>query len=187
VPAGSLVFVARSAGAVIVLVVLRFFENASACRRWQLDFVRGTDHALSRTMKTSLLQSVLVVALVGGCSASGHLTYAGEATVPELVVISPGVQVIADFDTPIFYSSNYYWRNASGFWYRSRSHNQGWARAQVVPVEIRAIARPSAYVRYRGQARANVSGDRQTHSPATQPRDRREVVVPASDRDNKRE
>jgi hypothetical protein len=134
-------------------------------------------------MKTSLLQSVLVVALVGGCGAS-RLTYGGEAT-PDLVVISPGVQVIADFDTPIFYSSNYYWRNASGFWYRSKSYTNGWARAQVVPDGIRAIARPSVYVRYRRQARANVSDDRQTHSPATKAGDHRGVVIPASHRDDR--
>ena len=120
-------------------------------------------------MQTSLLQSVLVVALVGGCTASGRVTYAGEATVPDLVVISPGVQVIADLDTPIFYSDRYYWRNASGFWYRSRSHTQGWARVEVVPVEIRTI-QPSAYVHYRGEGRAHVSGDRQTHAPATEVR-----------------
>jgi hypothetical protein len=134
-------------------------------------------------MQTSLLQSVLVVALVGGCGTSGRLTYAGEVTAPDLVVISPGVRVIADFETPIFYSDNYYWRNASGFWYRSRSHTQGWARAQVVPIEIRAIKQPSAYIHYRGQGGAHVSGDRQDHPPATEPRDQREV--PSSHRNDK--
>ena len=122
-------------------------------------------------MQTSLLQSVLVVALVGGCSASGRVTYAGEATAPDLVVISPGVQVIADLDTPIFYSDRYYWRNVSGFWYRSKAHTQGWRRAEVVPGEIRVID-PSAYVHYRGEGRAHVSGDRQ-------------VVVPPSHHDDK--
>lgn len=133
-------------------------------------------------MQTSLLQSVLVVALVGGCGATGRFSYTGEPA-PDLVVISPGVQVIADLDTPIFYSENYYWRSAGGFWYRSRSHRDGWARVSAVPVEIRAIDRPSAYVHYHGSA--HVSGDRQTHAPATEPRDQREVVVPASHRDDR--
>jgi hypothetical protein len=105
------------------------------------------------TMQTLLLRSVLFLALAGGCAGSGQFTYASQATVPDLVVISPGVQVIANYDEPIFYSDNYYWRNEGGFWYRSANHTRGWARVEVAPVRIRAIAQPSAYVRYRAEAR----------------------------------
>ncbi|HEY0477284.1 MAG TPA: hypothetical protein VGD37_07150 [Kofleriaceae bacterium] len=129
-------------------------------------------------MQTSLLHSVLFVALAGGCAGSGQFTYASQVTTPELVVISPGVQVVADLDEPIFYSGNYYWRNDGGYWYRSTSHTHGWARVEVAPVEIRAIERPSVYVHYHGQARANVSNDRQTRRPTAEPQDRREVAPP---------
>jgi hypothetical protein len=91
---------------------------------------------------------------------SGQVTYSGEVTAPELVVISPGVQVIADYDEPIFYSENYYWRMDGGTWYRSHDHTRGWARVDVVPVTIRSIDRPSAYVHYRAEARGNA---RQEH------------------------
>jgi hypothetical protein len=111
-------------------------------------------------VQTSLLHSILFAALVGGCAGSGQFTYAAEATTPELVVVSPGVQVIADRDEPIFYSNNYYWRNQGGYWYRSPNHTRGWARVELAPVEIRAIAQPAAYIHYHGHARANVSGDR---------------------------
>jgi hypothetical protein len=124
-------------------------------------------------MQTSLLHSVLFVALAAGCAGSGQFTYASQVTPPELVVISPGVQVVADLDEPIFYSGNYYWRNDGGYWYRSTSHTRGWARVEVAPVEIRAIARPSMYVHYHGQARANVSNDR------------REVAAPPPRRDDR--
>jgi hypothetical protein len=124
-------------------------------------------------MQTSLLQSVLFAALVGGCAGSGQFTYASTATVPDLVVISPGVQVIADLDEPIFYSGNYYWRNEGGFWYRSTSHTQGWARVEVAPVEIRTIERPSAYVHFHGEARAHVSGDRQAPASRRDDKDSR--------------
>jgi hypothetical protein len=107
-------------------------------------------------MHTSLLRSVLFVALVGGCAGRGQFTYAAEVTPPDLVVISPGVQVIADQDEPIFYSSNLYWRYQGGTWYRSQYHTHGWARVDVAPVEIRAIARPAAYVHYHGAVRATV-------------------------------
>jgi len=75
-------------------------------------------------VQTSLLHSILFAALVGGCAGSGQFTYAAEATTPELVVVSPGVQVIADRDEPIFYSNNYYWRNQGGYWYRSPNYRR---------------------------------------------------------------
>jgi hypothetical protein len=170
----------------------------------------GADLALRRTMQTLLLRSVLFIALAGGCAGSGQLTYAAEATTPELVVISPGVQVIADFDEPIFYSGNYYWRNQGGYWYRSAYHTRGWARVDVAPVEIRTIERPSAYVHYRGPTRAHVSHERPTPAPVVRDhrveverptpapvtvvrdhrveaevRDHREVVAPAPRRADK--
>jgi hypothetical protein len=116
-------------------------------------------------MQISLLRSVLFVALAGGCAGTGQFTVTSEVAAPDLVVISPGVQVIADLDEPIFYSGNYYWRNQGGFWYRSTSHTRGWARVEVAPVEIRTIERPSAYVHYHGEARAHVSGERRGPVP----------------------
>ena len=67
---------------------------------------------------------------------------------PDLVEVSPGVQVIADYDEPIFYSDSYYWRQDGGVWFRSTSHTGGWARVEVAPVAIRSIERPAAYVHY---------------------------------------
>jgi hypothetical protein len=150
-----------------------------------IDSSSGTDLAQRRVMQTSLLHSVLFVALASGCAGTGQLTVTGEATAPDLVVVSPGVQVIADLDEPIFYSGNYYWRNQGGSWYRSTSHTHGWARVEVAPVEIRTIERPSAYIHYHGEARARVSGDRQAHAPMVEVRDHREVVAPAPRRDDK--
>jgi hypothetical protein len=142
-------------------------------------------------MQISLLRSVLFVALAGSCAGTGQFTVASEVTAPDLVVISPGVQVIADLDEPIFYSGNYYWRNQGGFWYRSTSHTRGWARVEVAPVEIRTIERPSAYVHYHGEARAHVSSERRDPVPAAvvrdhrAARDHREIVAPAPRRDDK--
>lgn len=135
-------------------------------------------------MQTSLLHSVLFVALAGGCAGSGQFTYASTATPPNLVVISPGVQVIADYDEPIFYSGNYYWRNQGGFWYRSSSYTRGWARVQVAPVAIMRIEQPSAYIRYRAGGSARV------HAPAANARDHRDgrdhrEVTPAARHDDK--
>jgi hypothetical protein len=145
----------------------------------------------AENMQISLLRSILLVALAGGCAGTGQFTVTSEVAAPDLVVISPGVQVIADLDEPIFYSDNYYWRNQGGFWYRSTSHTRGWARVEVAPVEIRTIERPSAYVHYHGKARAHVSGERRGPVPAAvvrdhrEERDRRESVAPAPRRDDR--
>ncbi len=94
---------------------------------------------------------------MGGCVASGQAGYSANATVttPDLVYIDSDVQVIADYDEPIFYSGNYYWRFDGGAWYRSSYHTRGWVRYDNAPVAIRRIDRPAAYVHYRGRASAS--------------------------------
>lgn len=112
-------------------------------------------------MQPSLLHCVLFVVLAGGCTGSGPLAYVGQATTPDLVVMRPGVQVIAGLDEPIFYNGNDYWRYEGGFWYRSTSHARGWVRVEDAPVEIRTIERPSLYLHYHGEALVRESGERQ--------------------------
>jgi hypothetical protein len=104
----------------------------------------------------------------GGCYASagyssGYSTgyvapapaYATTTTVsvdtyqPDLVDVGGGVQVIADYDEPVFYTDNFYWRFYGGTWYRSNVYNSGWTVYNDVPYSVRRIDRPTAYVRYR--------------------------------------
>ena len=80
--------------------------------------------------------SLLFVLLVGGCAASGSARYSASVTTPNLVYVSPGVQVIEDYDEPIFYSSNMYWRYDGGVWYQSRYHTSGWVRVASPPAPI---------------------------------------------------
>ena len=127
-------------------------------------------------MQTSLLQSLLFAALATGCLASGQVGYTADVSVPEMVVVSPGVQVIANYDEPIFYNENYYWRNEGGFWYRSRTHSGGWVRYQA-PSAILSIERPTAYVHYHGSAQVN-----EHRAPAPMVRDHREERHDAQDR-----
>ncbi|MCX5745207.1 MAG: hypothetical protein NT062_22205 [Proteobacteria bacterium] len=68
---------------------------------------------------------------------------------PELVEVSPGVQVVYDYDEPIFYSDNYYWRNYNNTWYRSSVHNGNWVVYGDVPYSVRGIQQPRSYVHYR--------------------------------------
>lgn len=100
-------------------------------------------------MRTSLLSVVLFTGLVGGCTGSGQVTYSGEVATPQLVEISPGVQVVEDYDEPVFYSDSYYWHQQDGVWYRSRRHTGGWVRAEA-PSAVLSIQTPSVYAHYHG-------------------------------------
>ncbi len=118
-------------------------------------------------MRVHLAAGLLAIAAAaGGCYASagyGYSTgyvapapvYTSTATVtvdtyePDLVDVGGGVRVIADYDEPVFYTDNYYWRFYGGTWYRSNVYNGGWVVYNDVPYSVRRIDRPHAYVRYR--------------------------------------
>ena len=101
-----------------------------------------------------LLALIIGVAGLAGCYAttSGGVAYSGTVTAtttaPDLVYVSPGVQVIADYDEPIFYSDGFYWRVDNGVWYRSTWYTGGWVYA-TPPRAVVTIDRPYAYARYR--------------------------------------
>ena len=67
----------------------------------------------------------------------------------DLVEVSPGVEVLADYDEPIFFADDFYWVNRGGFWYSSTWYGGGWARAGNVPGHILGISRPEMYRHYR--------------------------------------
>jgi hypothetical protein len=74
-----------------------------------------------------LIAASLGMLLSSGCVVRAH----GGARVgyvqPELVYVSPGVQVLADYDEPVFYSEGFR-RYYGGGWYRSNYHSYGWSR-----------------------------------------------------------
>lgn len=124
-------------------------------------------------LRTSLVLCGLLGlgAATSGCVASGTVRTRAyvETSSPDLVYVSPGVYVIADYDEPVFYSGGSYWLYRDGFWFRSHVHTGGWSRAYSTPVAVRRIHRPNAYVRFRatgrvyrhdGRGRVFVRGDR---------------------------
>ena len=108
-------------------------------------------------LRTSLVLCGLLGlgAATSGCVASGTVRTRAyvETSSPDLVYVSPGVYVIADYNEPVFYSSGSYWLYRDGFWFRSHVHTGGWSRAYSPPVTLRRIHRPHAYVRYRATGR----------------------------------
>jgi hypothetical protein len=97
---------------------------------------------------------VAAVSLATGCYADSEISYrAGySAPAPELEYVSPGVQVVADVDVPVFFVDGVYWRQSGGVWYRSYSHAGGWRVAASVPVAVRRIDRPERYAHFRSRA-----------------------------------
>jgi hypothetical protein len=96
-----------------------------------------------------------VFALAAGCYSEEPAVgvsygYGYGYAAPQMEYVGPGVQVISDYDYPVFYSDGFYWRWDGGVWYRSGFYNRGWGVAYNVPIGIRGIARPEAYVHYHG-------------------------------------
>jgi hypothetical protein len=124
-------------------------------------------------MRSLTLATLLTAALLAaGCY--GSVGYAGTASSdgygPDLVYAAPGVQVIADFDEPIFFADSFYWRFSAGGWYRSPQYSGGWVYA-TPPVAVMRIDRPQAYVHYRP---AGWVGHRQRGPQQTYARERRD-------------
>lgn len=94
------------------------------------------------------------VALAAGCAGTVHSDggYVGGAVyTPNLVTVSPGVSVIADYHEPVFYSDNAYWRYDNyGRWHRSSYYDRGWVYA-APPHAVLSINQPHAYRNYRPQ------------------------------------
>jgi len=92
--------------------------------------------------------------LASGCYVSDEAQYSGGVAVAadgnaDLVEVSPGVEVVADYGLPIFFADDYYWWLDGGIWYQSTWYGGGWARARYVPPHVAGIGHPERYVHYR--------------------------------------
>jgi hypothetical protein len=97
-------------------------------------------------MRAFILASVLAVA---GCYGAGYTASVSNVGYgPDLVYVAPGVQVIADYDEPIFFMDGFYWRFYGDTWYRSTYYTGGWAYA-APPAPLLRIDHPRGYVHYR--------------------------------------
>lgn len=109
----------------------------------------------------TLLGALIVgtLSLDTGCVASARVH--GDAHIdaePTLVSVGPGLWVVQDYDSSVFYSDGYYWRTGGGVWYRSRVHTGSWVIIQpnVVPSVVVRVDRPGRYARYHAPRGARV-------------------------------
>jgi hypothetical protein len=136
---------------------------------------------MHRTLIITIITIIAAASTACYSEARVRASYSVAAPAPDLVYVSPGVYVIADYDYPVFYADHVYWRYDGGVWYRSRSYNGGWRVSRSVPVAVRRIDRPAAYVHYRGRATVTARDHRRatpaapSRRPATAIRDHREA------------
>jgi hypothetical protein len=105
----------------------------------------------------SITGALVALCLAGsGCVVSGQVRSSAYVSTPDLVLVEPGVYVVADYSEPVFYTNGYYWLYRDGYWLRSYTYSGGWVSVRSVPYGVRRIHRPYAYRHYRPSARARV-------------------------------
>jgi hypothetical protein len=75
------------------------------------------------TLAALLLAPSLALAQV---HASAGIHFDLPMVLPQLVVISPGVQVVPEVRHEVFFVDGWYWARHDHGWYRSRHHRGGW-------------------------------------------------------------
>jgi hypothetical protein len=83
-------------------------------------------------------------------SASLDLRLNLPVVLPQLVVVSPGVQVVPEVDDEVFFVERHYWVRRDGGWYRSPSHRGGWVLVpgRGVPARLGGLP-PGHYKRWK--------------------------------------
>jgi hypothetical protein len=83
---------------------------------------------------------------------------------PPLVVVRPGIRVVADSDQEVFYTHGWYWHCSSdGHWWRARHPRARWvvASPRVVPAGI--VHMRGHYRHYHPHGRAEVRIEKRHH------------------------
>ena len=113
-----------------------------------------------------LVYSILCAAALTGCTTEAGYAITASVASPELAYVGPGVYAVVDYDYPVFYADNYYWRFDNGRWLRSVRYDRGWMYYSVPPRALVTIREPRAFVRFRPDRRQIVTReyvDRRRH------------------------
>jgi len=111
------------------------------------------------TARLGRLARLAPVGLLGACApatASGSVAVAAPvyAPGPGLTYVAPGVEVVADWDTPVFFADNLFWYWDAGLWYRSSVLGGERIAVRDVPVGVARIRNPGGYAHFRVEAHA---------------------------------
>jgi hypothetical protein len=105
-----------------------------------------------------LVAGLLLVPAITNAQAQVSLRLDLPVVLPQLVVVSPGIQVVPDVEEEIFFVDGFYWVRQDSGWYRSRSHRGGWAMVphRAVPVRVAQLP-PGKYRHYRPSPRPSAA------------------------------
>lgn len=110
-------------------------------------------HMKKTICRASLVLAVLAAPAIGqaqSASASIDLRLNLPVVLPQLVVVTPGVQVVPEVEEEVFFVDGFYWVRRDAGWYRSRSHRNGWVMVPVRAVPVRIVEIPRGkYKRYK--------------------------------------
>jgi hypothetical protein len=114
-------------------------------------------------MKTTALAALLVFALLPSPSPA-QVSLRVELGVPlppapSMVVIQPGVQVVAGYPEEVFFTGGYYWLRRDEAWYRSIHPRTGFVYLPPSRVPPGLVRLPPGH--YRNYSKAQAKADRQ--------------------------
>ena len=104
---------------------------------------------------TRALTFILSATLAAACADRPQVEYAAAVNVsdPELIAISPDIEVVAEAREPVFRAGNSFWLYRGDRWYRSDDLRGGWIRIATPPTVVTQIVAPHRYANYRADSR----------------------------------
>jgi hypothetical protein len=108
---------------------------------------------MHRTL-TALLASAALAAPAAAAEVSVQVQVAAPAirflAPPPLVVVAPGIQVVADYNEEIFFFDGWYWVRMGPSWYRTKTYRGGWTvvAAPAVPAVLVKLP-PGKFKKYK--------------------------------------
>jgi hypothetical protein len=110
------------------------------------------DYARMKTTMNVLGLAALLIAVptAGSAQVQTHVSIGiGFPEPPPLVVVSPGIQVVPEYEEEVFFVNSWYWVRRDGSWYRTRDWHGGWApvRRGWVPANLMRVP-PGRYRHY---------------------------------------
>ncbi len=111
-------------------------------------------------MKVIKLLVLAPLGILGACAparVSGSVAvvdpvYAGS---PALAYVGPGVEVVTDWGTPVFFADDFFWYWDGGLWYRSSVLGGERIRVREVPGAVARIDHPEHYSHFRSEGYAS--------------------------------
>jgi hypothetical protein len=87
--------------------------------------------------------------------AIGPVCACGPIEDPAFVPVGGDVEVVADWDTPMFFADGYYWDWDGGDWYRHKELHGHRFRTREIPRSLQHVERPWTYSHYHAPMRAS--------------------------------